>query len=304
VRPAVHLALVVVQLLFASLAITGRLVLPVVPAGVLVTLRVLGATLVLLAVKLAVGGRWVRDVRDLVHLAILGFLGIAANQTLFLYGLKHTTAINATILVTTVPVFTVLGSVLSRREPPSLLKFLGIVLAGGGAVYLIGPDRISLAPDVALGNALIVIGMVCYAAYFLYSKSILRRYDSITVSFYVMFFASFGVLPFGVVAAQQMRIADVSGEVWLWVGYIVVFPTILTYLLNLWALKRVSSNMVAVYIYLQPLFAAAVAPLVLDGEHLTLRGAVAGLAIFTGLALVILAELRQERAIPVQAVGE
>ena len=303
-RPAVHLALVVVQLLFASLAITGRLVLPVVPAGALVTLRVLGATLVLLAVKLAVGGPWVRDVRELVHLAVLGFLGIAANQTLFLYGLKHTTAINATILVTTVPVFTVLGSVLMRREPPSLPKFLGIALAGGGAVYLIGPDRISLAPDVAFGNALIVVGMVCYAAYFLFSKSILRRYDSITVSFYVMFFASFAVLPFGIVAAQQMSIADINLEVWLWVGYIVVFPTILSYLLNLWALKRVSSNMVAVYIYLQPLFAAAVAPLVLDGEQLTLRGAVAGLAIFTGLGLVIMAELRQDRAIPIEAVGE
>lgn len=53
-------------------------------------------------------------------------LGIAANQALFLYGLKHTTAINATILVTTVPVFTVLGSVLIGREPASLLKFAGM----------------------------------------------------------------------------------------------------------------------------------------------------------------------------------
>ena len=118
-------------------------------------------------------------------------LGIAANQTLFLYGLRHTTAINATILVTTVPVFTVLGSVLIGREPPSLLKFAGIGLAGMGAIYLIGPDRISLAPHVAMGNALIVLGMICYAAYFLYSKPVLSRYGSITVSFYVMFFASF-----------------------------------------------------------------------------------------------------------------
>jgi drug/metabolite transporter (DMT)-like permease len=84
----------------------------------------------------------------------------------------------------------------------------------------------------------------------------------------------------------------------------VIFPTILTYLLNLWALKRVSSNLVAVYIYLQPLFAAAVAPLVLKGEHLTARAALAGLAIFTGLALVILAELRQHREIPLAGVGE
>lgn len=193
----------VVQLLFASLAIAGRFVLPHFPAGALVTVRVLGAMLVLLALNAVIGGRWVTDRRDLLRLAALGMLGIAANQTLFLYGLRHTTAINATILVTTVPVFTVLGSVLTGREPPSLLKFAGIALAGVGAIYLIGPDRISLAPDVALGNALIVLGMVCYAAYFLYSRSVLGRYGSVTVSFYVMLFAAFGVLPFGVAASRS-----------------------------------------------------------------------------------------------------
>jgi drug/metabolite transporter (DMT)-like permease len=304
VQPLVHLALVVVQLLFASLAIAGRYVLPHFPAGALVTVRVLGATIVLLALNAATRGEWIRNPRDLLQLAILGMLGIAANQTLFLYGLNHTTAVNATILVTTVPVFTVLGSVLTGREPASLMKFGGIGLAGAGAIYLIGPDRISLAPDVALGNALIVLGMVCYATYFLYSKPILRRYGSITVSFYVMFFASFGVLPIGLLSVHEMHPAQVSENVWIWVTYIVVFPTILSYLLNLWALKRASSNLVAVYIYLQPLFAAAVAPLVLQGEHLTQRAAVAGLAIFTGLGLVIVAELRQQREIPVQAVGE
>jgi drug/metabolite transporter (DMT)-like permease len=157
---------------------------------------------------------------------------------------------------------------------------------------------------VALGNTLIVLGMICYAAYFIYSKPVLSRYGSITVSFYVMFFACFGVLPFGLMEVSRIGIPHLTGTVWFWVAYIVIFPTILTYLLNLWALKRVSSNLVAVYIYLQPLFAAAVAPLVLDGEHLTARALVAGLAIFIGLGLVIVAELRQQREIPVAAVGE
>jgi drug/metabolite transporter (DMT)-like permease len=133
---------------------------------------------------------------------------------------------------------------------------------------------------------------------------VVGRYGPVTVSFYVMLFASFGVLPFGLVAMRSMQFSTISGTVWLWVGYIVVFPTIVTYLLNIWALQRVSSNLVAVYIYLQPLFAAAVAPLVLRGERLTVRAAAAGLAIFVGLGWVILAELRQQREIPVEPVGE
>jgi drug/metabolite transporter (DMT)-like permease len=61
---------------------------------------------------------------------------------------------------------------------------------------------------------------------------------------------------------------------------------------------------VAVYIYLQPLFAAAVAPLVLDGEDITARAALAGLSIFAGLGMVLLAEFRQHREIPLEPVGE
>jgi drug/metabolite transporter (DMT)-like permease len=88
------------------------------------------------------------------------------------------------------------------------------------------------------------------------------------------------------------------------VGYIVLFPTILTYLLNIWALQRASSNTVAVYIYLQPLFAAIFAPLFLKGEALTTRAALAGMMIFAGLALVLLAENRQHREIPLEPIGE
>jgi drug/metabolite transporter (DMT)-like permease len=295
---------VLVQFLFATLAVSGRLVLPHFPAGALVCLRVLGATAVLGGLNYLRGGSWVRDRGDLLSLAVLGLVGIAANQTLFLFGLRHTTAVNAAILVTTVPVFTVFGSVVLGREPASSLKFAGIVLAGLGTVYLIGPDRISLAPNVALGNALIVLGMICNAAYFLYSRSVFGRYDSVTVSFYVMLFAVLGVLPFGVHDAARVQILDLDSSLWLWVGYIVVFPTIFTYLLNIWALQRVSSNTVAAYIYLQPVFAAALAPLVLKGEGLPLRTALAGGIIFTGLGLVLLAERRQDREILVEPVGE
>jgi drug/metabolite transporter (DMT)-like permease len=113
-----------------------------------------------------------------------------------------------------------------------------------------------------------------------------------------MFFASFGVLPFGIDAVQGMSFRDISATVWIWVAYIIVFPTIVTYLLNLWALKRASSNTVAAYIYLQPVFAAAIAPLILSGEHLTTRAVLAGLSIFAGLGVVLLAELRPRREIP------
>lgn len=266
--------------------------------------RVLGAAAVLLAVLGLRGGPWVRDRRDFRTLCVLGLLGIAANQGLFVAGLARTTAINATILVTTVPVLTVLGSVLTGREPASALKLAGIGLAAAGTVYLIGSDRITLAPEAALGNTLIVVGMMCQAAYFIGSRAVLTRYDSLTVSTHVMTFAIAAVLPVGVVALHDVDPAAIDPGIWGWVAYIVAFPTSLAYLLNIWALRRVSHNVVAVYIDLQPLMTALVAPLVLAGEELTARAAAAGIAIFSGVGMVLWAEHRQRREVPVEALGE
>ena len=199
----VHLLLFLVQILFASLAIVGKIVLRDFPAGSIVLFRVVGAAGVLLLVNLIWTRRWVRDRRDLLGLAVLGLLGVVLNQTLFLLGLSHTTAINATILVTTIPVFTVLYSVVSKREPPSALKFGGIAVAGAGAVYLIGPDRLSLAPDLALGNLLIVVAMFCYSLYLVHSKAMVLKYGPVTVSAYVMMFSAIGTLPLSASPASR-----------------------------------------------------------------------------------------------------
>ncbi len=226
-RARVHLVLVFVQLLFVSLAIAGRYVLREFPAGGRMLVRVVGAASVLVAVLALRGGPRVRDRRDLRRLFVLGLLGVAANQGFFVAGLARTTAVNATILVTTVPVFTVLGSVLTGREPASALKLTGIALAAAGTVYLIGPDRITLAPETALGNALIVTGMICQAAYFIGARGVLERYDSLTVSAYVMAFAIGGLLPVGAAALRQADLAAIDAGIWWWVAYIVAFPTML-----------------------------------------------------------------------------
>lgn len=293
---SVHVALVLVQILFASLAISGRYVLLEFPPGALVLFRVVGAAVVLLVACGVTRAPAITNRRHLADLALLGLLGIALNQGLFVYGLRHTTAINATILVTTVPVFTVLWSVIGGRERASVPKIGGIALAAAGVVYLIGPDRLSMAHDVAIGNAMIVLGMACYAAYFVLSKRILALYPPLTVTAYVMLFGAIATLPFALGPTLALHPALIHPLTWLWVAYIVVFPTIMTYLLNIWALQRVSSSTVAAYVYLQPFITALVAPLVLAGESVGVRTIVAGLGIFAGLALILWAESRERSA--------
>lgn len=134
------------------------------------------------------------------------------------------------------------------------------------------------------------------------SKELLRRHSPVTMSAYLMAFATLFTLPFGMLALRDTDPTMVRPATWGWIAYIVVFPTIVTYFLNIWALSRVSPNLVAAYIYLQPVFTAAVAPAVLEGEAVTPRALGAGLVIFAGLACVIAGERRQQGQVPATPV--
>jgi drug/metabolite transporter (DMT)-like permease len=289
----VLLALVAVQLIYASGVILGKFLLPVVPAPVIVLFRMTIATAAFYVAHRAIRGTVPRTGIDWGKFALLGVLGGAGNQLLVLLGLTRTTAINAAMLIPMIPIFTVIFGWLLGRFTPSPLKWGGVAVAAVGTVYLIGPDRFSLAPDVAVGNLLVLAGMAFNALAFLLSKEMLQRYAPVTVAFCLSLAGLIGIAPLGLGAFPAMRMEQLDSGLLFWLAYMVVFPTTVTYFLNLWSLRRVSPTLVTSFIYLQPLFTTAVAPLVLEGESLTLRVAVAGLGIFSGVALVIWAEIRE-----------
>lgn len=289
---AVILALVVVQFIYASGVILGKFLLPIVPAAVIVTLRMVVASIAFFLAHRAINASVPRSGSDWARFLLLGILGGAGNQFLILSGLTRTTAINAAILIPMIPIFTVIFGWMLRQERPSALKWSGVAVAAAGTVYLIGPGRVSLASDVAVGNLLVLAGMAFNALAFLLSKQMLQRYAPVTVAFCLTIAGLAGVLPLGFSAVDAVRPEALTRGLTLWLVYMVVFPTTVTYFLNLWALRRASPTMVTSFIYLQPLFTTAVAPLVLSGESLTVRTAAAGLGIFAGVALVIMAEQR------------
>jgi drug/metabolite transporter (DMT)-like permease len=275
--------------------ILGKYLLPYVPAPVIVTLRMTIAAAAFYAAHRAIRGTVPRTGVEWGKFALLGVLGGAGNQLLVLLGLTRTTAINAAVLVPMIPIFTVVFGWMMGRFKPSPLKWAGVTVAAVGTVYLIGPDRVTLAPEVAVGNLLVLAGMAFNALAFLLSKEMLQRYAPVTVAFCLSLAGLIGIAPLGVAAYPDVRTAALDTGLLLWLAYMVIFPTTVTYFLNLWSLRRVSPTLVTSFIYLQPLFTTAVAPLVLEGESLTVRVALAGLGIFTGVALVIWAEVRERR---------
>jgi drug/metabolite transporter (DMT)-like permease len=287
IRP--HLALVAVQIIFGTWPVVGKVALRALPSTGLVAVRVAGAAAAFLLL-LRLRGRLVVPRRgDLARLALYSLLGVVLNQFLYVKGLALSTAVNAALLSTTIPVFTLLVGALIGYDRLSARAAFGTLVAAAGVVYLIDPLRADFSGDKTVGNLLLVANTLAYGAYIAVSQDVFRRYGALSAMTWVFLFGCLACVPVGGYYLSQVPPQHLGRGVWLALAYIVLVPTVGAYYLNAWALERVPPSTVAVYIYLQPLFAFAVAPLVLGAEERWgPRHWVAAALIFAGVAAVTL----------------
>ena len=276
-------ALLVVQGFFGSLAVIGKIVLAEVPPLLLLALRIVPAAGVFFVFERAFVRERLRDMRDVWVVGGLSLLGVVLNMGLFLFGLARTTPTNAIVLITSIPVFTLLVAVLLGHERLRLGNGLGLGLALGGVLFLLG-SGFAAQREYFVGNLFVVMNSLSYAIYLVLSRPLLARYDPITLVTYTFLWGAVFAIPLGLYAAATSDLAAISGRAWWGAAYVVVFVTIVVYYLNNWALRRVPSSTVAIYIYIQPLVAALLAYLLLD-EVPTTRTIIAAVPIFVGVAL-------------------
>ena len=280
-----HLALIAVQILFGTWPILGKVVLRSMSTTSLVACRLTGAALAFALLQRKLTPLFKMPAKDFWLLVLCSMMGVVGNQFLYVKGLSLTTVINVTLLNTTIPVFALFVSILFGYDRLSFRRLLGITLAAGGVVYLVNPARADLSAQTTAGNLLIVGNSLLYAIYIVTSKTLLERYGALNVITWIFLVASVVTVPVGIYSLQQENLGEISAGVWVMLVFIILFPTVGAYYLNAWALSRVPPSTVAIYIYMQPLIAFGIAPLLL-GEQWNSRTIIAALLIFAGVAVV------------------
>jgi drug/metabolite transporter (DMT)-like permease len=271
--------------MFGTWPIVGKVALRGISATSLVALRVAGAAIGFAFLQRRLGQIIRLPRRDFTWLALCSVLGVSVNQLLYVKGLSLTTAINATLLSTAIPVFTLLISIILGYDRLSWRRAMGILLAAAGVIYLVDPLRADFSSHTTLGNLLIVANSLCYGAYIAISKNLFKRYGALNVITWMFALACIVTLPAALIGAKGNITGPADAHVWLAVGYTIIVPTLLAYYLNAWSLTRVMPSTVATYIYLQPLIAFGLAPLVL-GERWSMRTTLACIMVFSGVAIV------------------
>lgn len=262
-----HLALFGVSTIYGINYFVAKFVFAEISPFGLVAIRSIGSILGFWLMARFLVREPVRDRKDFLLLFVCGLFGASLNQIFFFWGLSKTQPVNASVLMTLTPIFVFITAFLLRTEKMTWLKLAGLLVSFAGAALIsLGGRKISINEATILGDGLVVLNAAIYGIYLVIVRPLMLKYHFITVMKWALLFGACVNIPLGVPDLLEVDWAGLSSSAIWGVSYIVLLTTLGAYSLNSWALQRLPSSAVGIYIYLQPVIVAALAFFLMKGE--------------------------------------
>ncbi|MFF1642054.1 DMT family transporter [Streptomyces sp. NPDC058246] len=215
-----------------------------------------------------------------------GALGLILSGIFLLetYGVVHTSATNAGLIISLTMIFTPLAEAAVTRVPPSRaflaaagLSVLGVVLLtqGGGFTRPSPGDLLMLL--AALARTVHVLAMSRIES--------VQGADALPLTTVQLgaAVAVFAVLSTGADATPWSTAAGFGAGEWTGLLFLSVFCTLFAFFVQMWAVRRTSPSRVSLLLGTEPLWAAA-AGIALGGERLGALGLMGGVLVLAGTA--------------------
>lgn len=283
-RYKVHLYLLILQLLFSLLPAVSKLAFKTFPPESIAFFRITGATALFLFIYLMGKKEKIKEPKHYLHFALFAFFGVAGNQYFYLQGVEKTTAINASLLIAMIPIFTFLCALLFKIEKFSLIKILGVGVALVGVLGLMNIDQFNFQ-DYLVGNSFLILNTLLYSIYLVISKPMFKIYKPFTIVTYTFLFASLEIIPVTISSTLSIDYLNLSFNDYIPLFVLIVGATFLPYLIVNFSLQKVDSTLIAIYTYVQPL-AGSLLAILLVNEKLNNQMFFSGLLILFGLSMV------------------
>jgi drug/metabolite transporter (DMT)-like permease len=224
------------------------------------------------------------DRRDIVTFIVLALTGVTFQYAIQVSAQNFTSATSASLLINTSVFFIMILGAVFLKEKMTWYRIMGAVIGFVGVALLVTKGSLSLEMnDNALGDLMIIICALLWSIYTIYGKRVSEKYHPIVILNYVFILGAIGLAPFYFLT-PHMPIQDVPLTAIAAILFLVVFCSIIAYLIYNIALEKMDTSKIAVYIYFVPLSTIILAALILH-ETLTMASAAGGLLVLVGMYL-------------------
>jgi drug/metabolite transporter (DMT)-like permease len=281
-----HLLMLMVTVCWASNIIAGKEALTGFGALALAQLRVVGATIVFVIAFLATGRlrRLQLSPRKWLFLVAMAINGIALNQLTFIGGMARSTVAHTGLIVALGPVMVLAIAVVVRLEALTAWKLAGMLIAFAGVATLTADKAGQGGGGHWTGDIILLVSTLVFAIFTILMKEVANSLDGLTLNTLIFVMGAIMMLPFCARAVVVTNWAALSLEAWWGLAFLVVFGSVVPYLVFAYVLTELAASRAAAFNYLQPLIAISLGIWVLS-ERLTSKVLIGGGLILTGVYL-------------------
>ncbi len=289
-----HIALFVANILFGLNNPIARSLMPeIVNPFVLTFFRLTGGMLLFWIASLIFPKQKVAK-KDIILLFFAAVFALSGNQLPFIIGLSKTSSIDAAIVITLLPIVSMIFAYFTLKEPISSKKVLGVLIGAAGAIILITASiHTAVGSSNSTGNIIIFSAVISFSLYLTLFKNLISRYSPITIMKWMFLFASIQCFPFFYNELVLVSWSSFGVDVWLRIAYVVVIATFLTYILLAIGQKVLRPTTLSMYNYVQPII-ASLAAVYMGLDVLGLHQVTAAIFVFVGVYLVTQSKSRAQ----------
>lgn len=201
---------------------------------------------------------------------ILGFLSMWICGGLFYYALNFTTAIHASLIYSTSPVWGILIQFIWYKRPIKIREVIGIAVAFIGVCYILlegAPERL-FTLKLNFGDILTMVCSIAWAVYAVLQKNDkTEQLSSITTLGLVAISGAMLLAPFAVYELVSGAPMPVTVSSWSSIAGIVFFASLLAFICVQYSIKQLGPTVMLLSQYLLPIFGTLLAVVLLGEEY-------------------------------------
>ncbi|MHA1681639.1 MAG: DMT family transporter [Promethearchaeota archaeon] len=205
-------------------------------------------------------------------LFLVGSLTFALPYIIQYFALPLTTTINQAILLNFQAFFVILINKFHYKFKTSAFVYVGAILGIIGVIIIHFKDNFALSLDNMVGDLLTIVACFFYGAYTSFTKPFCEdeENDPIILNTILILIATCVLLPLAFLTpAGFINLGLILPGEWVGAIYLGSVGISLTFLLWLNALKKVDSSKVAIFVFLEPVFATMISMFFLKTEPVT-----------------------------------
>lgn len=224
------------------------------------------------------------DKKDLPLMFIAGGIGVTAYYFFENNGIERTSATAASLIIATIPIFSLIADVLIFKAKLNIRKILGVVVSVVGVYFIVAENLKELfTSSTGIGYLMMIAAVICWVIYSIATKPLTNKYSQLQIVYYQTLFGTLFFTPF--IFFEKIKWELINTSTIINLLYLAVFCSAVAYYLYVYALDYLGVSTTSMYINLIPLVTVICGVFILN-ENIGIYKIIGGVLVMASVYIV------------------